>query len=131
MKRLLPILLLVFSVGVGAETIEYRDGTYTGELVNSVLHGQGTYTHADGEKYVGEWRDGNWHGQGAYTYVGGQEYIGEWKGDIKHGQGTLTWSDGSKFVGESKEDRAWNGTHYDKDGNAIIPFSEGVQKPVN
>ena len=50
MKRLLKILLMVFFVGARAETIEYRDGTYTGELVNGVLHGQGIYTHTDGEK---------------------------------------------------------------------------------
>jgi hypothetical protein len=34
MKRLLKILLMVFFVGAGGETIEYRDGTYTGELVS-------------------------------------------------------------------------------------------------
>jgi hypothetical protein len=44
MKRLLPILLLVFSVGVGAETIKYGDGSYTGEVKNGVPHGQGAYT---------------------------------------------------------------------------------------
>ena len=54
MKRLLQILLLVFSVGVGAETIQYRDGTYTGELVNGVLRGQGTFTFDKGT-ILGEW----------------------------------------------------------------------------
>ena len=38
MKRLLPILLLVFSVGVGAETIEYEGGAYAGKLVDGVPH---------------------------------------------------------------------------------------------
>ena len=38
MKRLLPILLLVFSVGVGAETISWgSDGTYTGDVVGGVF----------------------------------------------------------------------------------------------
>ena len=71
------------------------------------------------------------HGQGTYTLPSGHKYVGEFKDDKKHGHGTLTWPDGSKFVGEPKEDIAWNGTHYDKDGNAIITFSESVQKPVN
>ena len=103
MKRLLPILLLVFSVGVGAETIEYRDGTYTGELVNGVLHGQGTYTHADGEKYVGEWRDGNWHGQGTETW-GTRKYIGEWRNG-----------------------KRWNGaTHGAASGTVLITSTDGV-----
>ena len=44
MKRLLPILSLVFSVGVGAETIEYSGCTYTGELKDGHPHGQGTLT---------------------------------------------------------------------------------------
>ncbi len=115
MKRLLASLLITFLLVVSYAHAEILTGitdgitwTYEGDAVNGKPHGQGTTTYANGDKY-----------------------IGEWKGDIKHGQGTLTWSDGSKFVGESKEDRARNGTHYDKDGNAIITFSEGVQKPVN
>ena len=47
MKRLLPILLLVFSVGVGAETIEYLGCTYTGELKDGHPHGQGTSTYSN------------------------------------------------------------------------------------
>jgi len=116
----------------GQGTYTWADGDkYVGEWKGDEKHGQGTYTYASGEEYVGEWKGDKKHGQGTYTYASGEEYVGEWKGDIKHGQGTLTWPDGSKFVGESKEDRAWNGTHYDKDGNAIITFSEGVQKSVN
>ena len=67
MKRLLPILLLVFSVGVGPETIQYSGGTYTGEVVNGVSHGQGTYTWPNRSKYVGEWKDGNpWEGTSVF-----------------------------------------------------------------
>ena len=58
MKRLLPILLLVFSVGVGAETISHTfpsGDKYVGEVKNGKFHGQGTYTWVDGKKYVGEW----------------------------------------------------------------------------
>ena len=46
-------------------------------------------------------------------------------------QGTGTWSDGRKYVGELKDDKKWEGTHYDKDGNVIATYSEGVKKPVN
>ena len=28
----------------------------------------GTFTSADGDKYVGEWKDGKMHGQGTYTF---------------------------------------------------------------
>ena len=39
------------------------DTVYVGEVTNGVPNGQGTYTFANGEKYVGEFRDGNKHGQ--------------------------------------------------------------------
>ncbi len=58
MKRLLPILLLVFSVGVGAETIGWKGGTYTGDVVNGVPHGYGTLTSPAGDKYVGGFKAG-------------------------------------------------------------------------
>ena len=47
MQRLLPMLLLVSSVGVGAETIEYSGCTYTGELKDGHPHGQGTLTRSN------------------------------------------------------------------------------------
>ena len=47
MKRLLPILSLVFSVGVGAETIQYSGCTYTGELKDGPPHGQSTLTRSN------------------------------------------------------------------------------------
>ncbi|MEK9744254.1 MAG: hypothetical protein VW493_10195 [Gammaproteobacteria bacterium] len=31
----------------------------------------GSYTFANGEKYVGEWRDSKYHGQGAATFPDG------------------------------------------------------------
>ena len=69
MKRLFPILLLVFSVGVGvgAETIKYENSKYVGDALNGVPHGQGTLTFSNGDKYVGEWKDDKAHGQGTYT----------------------------------------------------------------
>ena len=94
MKRLLPILLLVFSVGIGAETISHTFPSgvkYVGEVKNGKVHGQGTMTWPDGEKYVGEWNDGiMWNGQGTYTWPNGDKYVGEWKNNRIHGQGQGT-----------------------------------------
>ena len=39
-------------------THTFADGTYVGEFRDNKPHGKGTYTFADGGKYVGEWRDG-------------------------------------------------------------------------
>ena len=60
----------------------------------------GTWTFANGDKYVGEWKDDLFHGQGTYTWPDGQKYVGEYKDDNKHGQGTHTWPSGQKYVGE-------------------------------
>ena len=82
MKHLLPNLLLVFSVGVGAETI--------------------SHTFSDGSKYVGEVKNGKMHGQGTYTYKNGDKSVGEYKDDKpweattydKNGNVTTTYSEG-------------------------------------
>ena len=70
MKKLLGILVLgLLWCNVGfAECIE-------GDCNN----GYGTYTEADGSKYVGGWKDGKQHGQGTYTYANGDKYVGEFK----------------------------------------------------
>ena len=65
----------------------------------------GTYTYANGDKYVGEHRDGKAHGHGTYTFSDGEKYIGEYRDDERHGQGTNTWPDGEKYVGEWKDDK--------------------------
>ena len=41
-------------------------------------HGQGTFTSADGSKYVGEWEDGRMY-SGTMTYPDGTKQNGEWK----------------------------------------------------
>ncbi len=51
---------------------------YDGETKNSVPHGQGTFTHPDGSKYVGEFKDGLPNGQGTHTWPDGQRKTGIW-----------------------------------------------------
>ena len=48
---------------MGEITIDWEEGTYTGEVSSGVPNGQGTFTYPDGSKYVGEFKDGNpWKG---------------------------------------------------------------------
>ena len=61
---------------------------------NTWTNCQGTYTWADGEKYVGEYKDDKRTGQGIYTWPSGNKYVGEFKDGKPHGQGTFTWADG-------------------------------------
>ena len=105
---------------------------YKGQVENGKPNGQGTYTNHDGEKYVGEWKDGEKHGQGTYTYSNGNKYVGEFKDGLSNGQGTLTYgkgkSEGDKYVGEFKDGKRWNGTIYDKEGNIIGKWWDGVKQ---
>jgi len=54
----------------------------------------GTFTLADGNKYVGEYKDNKMHGEGTLTWADGGKYVGEWKYNKKHGKGTFTYPNG-------------------------------------
>ena len=58
----------------------------------------------------------------------GDVYVGEIVSGQPHGQGTYTFPYGIKYVGEFREGRPWNITHYDKNGNIIVKFENGVEK---
>tara|TARA_B110000914_G_scaffold102717_1_gene90111 strand:+ start:373 stop:993 length:621 start_codon:yes stop_codon:yes gene_type:complete len=100
---------------------------YLGSWKNGKMNGRGTFTYPNGEKYVGEWKDGKEHGQGTTTFPNGDRYVGEYKDGDSHGQGTFTSKDGGKFIGEWKDDKEWNGNNYNKDGNVISKYVNGVK----
>ena len=79
---------------------------YVGEWKDDKWHGQGIRNLADGDKYVGEFKNGKKHGQGVYTYVNGNKYVGKFENDKRHGQGILTYANGDKYVGEFKKRKA-------------------------
>ena len=76
---------------------------YTGVLLDGKPHGQGNWTHPNGE-YIGEWKDGTIHGQGIFTSYAGRKYIGQWK-------------DGNP----------WHGNVYDENGVVAAFYLEGVR----
>jgi hypothetical protein len=59
----------------------------------------GTYTWADGNKYVGKWQDGRRNGQGTLTYANGNKYVGEYREDLKNGVGTMVSPNGTVIHG--------------------------------
>ena len=61
------------------------------------MHGQGTYSYANGDKYVGEWKDDRKNGQGTWTDTNGNKFVGEFKYDKRNGKGTLTRADGAIY----------------------------------
>ena len=62
MKRLTPILLILAVLLLGG-------------CQSVPIHGQGTYTAPNGNKYVGEWKNSKPHGQGTLTYADGGKVI--------------------------------------------------------
>ena len=86
---------------------------YVGEFKTDAYNGQGTFIFGPnsewaGDKHVGEYRNNKRNGQGTYTHANGDKYVGEYKNDAMNGQGTYTHADGDKYVGEFKND-AYNG----------------------
>jgi hypothetical protein len=90
---------------------------------------QGTFTFADGTKYVGGWEDGRFHGQGTYTYGDGSKYVGGWEDGRFQGKGTLMDADGS-----TKLSGIWiDNTFVEGVGNQTrtLSFGEGVAQESN
>ena len=78
----------------------------------------GSYTDADGNKYVGEWKDDKRHGQGTSFWADGDQHVGEYKDGEEHGHGTYTWADGDVYVGEFKDgEEHGHGTYTWTDGD--------------
>ena len=136
--------------GLGKETYSNRD-KYVGEYKNGLKHGRGTFTSLDRSKYVGEYKDDKKHGQGTLTSPDGDKYVGKFRNGKKHGQGTFSlsgsiiykgkwkngkfygkgtfiFSNGNKGVGEFRDNKPWNITTYDKDGNYKWKYVKGVRQ---
>ena len=58
-------------------------------------HGQGTFTFANGDKYVGEYNDDLSHGKGTYTFADGRKEVGEWENDKLNGYAIQYNADGT------------------------------------
>lgn len=81
----------------------YKDNngeSYDGYWIENKKEGKGTFTYANGEKYVGEWKKDLQDGYGIYTWPNGDKYDGGWLNNSKSGKGTFTYKNGDKFVGE-------------------------------
>ena len=114
----------VFNDCIGTYT--WANGNkYVGEWRCDATHGQGTFTWPDGDKYVGEFRGGRRNGQGTYTWADGRMYVGEYRDDRKNGQGTYTFANGDKYVGEFRDEKKHEGIMYDASGALTGTYSNG------
>jgi len=108
---------------------EKKQAKYEGEIVTGVPNGWGTITFPSGSMYVGEFRDGKRTGQGTMSFLDGRKYKGKyegkWKDGRKNGQGTETYPSGRKYEGEWKNNKPWEGTSYDENGNIMGKWVNG------
>lgn len=125
----------------GHGTVESEGGTYTGDLVDGLMQGHGTFVWTSGTVYEGEWYFGNMHGYGTMTWPDGMVYEGYWDNGKRQGHGTLTWADGTVYVGSWERDNrhgygtmTWsNGTVYEgqwendkRNGQGTLTFPSGT-----
>jgi len=59
-----------------------------------------TQKYATGQQYSGEYVDGLFHGKGTFTFLDGSAYKGEWQNGLKHGKGFLRTAKGVVYTGE-------------------------------
>ena len=69
------------------------------------MHGQGSFTYADGSFYQGDFMNGKRHGKGTYTHFDGSIYSGDFKNGKYNGRGTYEYATGERYVGDFKEGR--------------------------
>ncbi len=132
--------------------IELDEGIYTGQLLDGIPSGEGTWEHPDGSNYEGHWQEGlahgygimvwpsgdkyegQWqedeiHGEGTYISVDGTRYEGSWVNDMRHGHGVITWPSGDSYEGEWRGDLInGKGTMRWNDGRLYVgTFSDNMR----
>eukprot|EP00605_Chrysophyceae_sp_TOSAG23-4_P000385 GSChrysophyteH1.ASY1.ANO1.441.1 assembled CDS len=127
--------------GHGVLMIGDRKVLYTGEWMDGLMHGNGTYNFFNGDRYQGDWREGNRHGKGEFVTHDGCKYVGDWKENRRSGRGVFTWPDGSQYDGEWDEDSrhgkghlklkkgfiydgTWSRNFFDGRGVAVFPSGQ-------
>ena len=108
---------------------------YEGEIENGKPNGNGTCTLINGATYVGQYVDGLREGLGTFTWSihapdGGGVYEGGYKNNRRNGKGKRTYRDGSILEGYWKDNKFWNGTKYDKEGNISGKYVNGECKKI-
>ena len=108
MKPIIPsaLHLLCLLILLGCKTsnkissIDFSDGTYTGEVDSEGRkHGKGTYQWLDGSSYEGDYHSDARHGKGHFRWPNDEYYKGEYIKDQRTGDGIYNWPDGSVYKG--------------------------------
>ena len=92
-------------------------GSFEGEFLGGLMHGQGTMTFLGGGTYAGTWSEGQLHGHGEMTYSDRSVYRGAWRHGMRHGGGDMVYPDGRRFAG------MWAGD--DREGDGTVSYADG------
>ncbi|MGT2926719.1 hypothetical protein [Streptococcus cuniculipharyngis] len=86
-------------------TLSYDNGrlSYSGQVVNQRLNGQGKLTYDNGDVYEGQFINGVFNGQGKFIAATGWQYEGQFKNGQPDGQGTLIAKDKKVYKGTFKQ----------------------------
>ncbi|CAD7953914.1 unnamed protein product [Amoebophrya sp. A120] len=111
--------------GNGTTKLKYGRGTYTftdgksayeGQWWDDEFNGEGTYTHANGDRYEGQLTGNQKNGKGTFEWaLLGKVYVGQWKGDKVQGEGKLTWNSGEMYEGQWHDNK--------RDGKGVMTWS--------
>ena len=79
MKTLLTTLCLTIAVLLGSMGESFALPPCPSDQNQRYHNCFGTYTDANGNKYVGKWKDGKRNGQGTFASNNGDQYVGEYE----------------------------------------------------
>ncbi len=89
-------------------TVEYDNGTYTGEVLDGIPHGEGKMICKNGGVYEGEWKNGspNGHGKWREKNANNSNYEGDFVDGLFDGYGVKKWDCNIHYYkGEWKQGR--------------------------
>ena len=94
-----PLFFIVFLQGSIADTISFRGGKYSGEILRGLPDGEGTWVMDNGDVYSGKFVAGVLlDGNGRFHQGNGSIYEGSFLYSIPHGQGRLNLLNGSVYT---------------------------------
>lgn len=114
----LSIICFILSISLAQSELKFSDGSHwSGEVLNQMAHGEGTYTWVNGDRYVGAMVKNVRHGKGKYYWRNGETYDGDWKDNYQHGYGTYHFANGDVYIGNFSENL--------RDGYGTYTYSNG------
>jgi hypothetical protein len=84
------------------QTLQLKDGTYVGEVLNGKPHGKGKFTYLNKfshQFFDGEFKDGFINGKGILKYRNGKICEGKWENGKMNGYGKITFITGGILEG--------------------------------